>query len=528
MRCLSGALFMLILAFSLISCGGSENLGSVGAEPITAVEYLAVFNNLPPDNQVAVLEPGGRMLLMDKIIRKRLLLTAWAANPSISSEMEELYATSMLADSMLQKIGIGFDPELYLDSISNCGYSEFSLRVVLLGDSMDAVQIAEQWDSDIYETVITSENAPWSLADGSSYRVFGGSIDKITPAFFPLLDMELGKAHVLPMFGKWCVGSLVLQEGEFIPDESFANISFMNKIAAIADVQILADGVNELASNFAISGTHLLPITEGNSEPVIIYGDETLSVADIMNIMAKTNPNVFPGEISDELLVFSSPEVFMTKESTIWFYVKALAQRYRLAQLASEHGIVLADELLDYARAESVVLNRVYAESAPDSIEVAEWYSEKSELFRIPERRSVFLAYTDTTFSSETESCSAFSDLLSLQTVLDSEGNLVPTPLQLELAFGEELGNAIFMADSGVFSGPVSLDGELDAWFEVLEIAEPQIATLEQVFPQAEVMAASAKFSEEFENLLNDLTVEYSVIIDTSAVINIDLWGSGQ
>ncbi len=528
MRYLLGVLFIALFAFSLISCGGPESLGSIGTEPITVVEYLAVFNNLPPDNQVAVLEPGGRMLLMDKIIRKKLLLSAWAVNPSISSEMEELYATSMLADSMLHKIGIGFDPELYLDSMLNCGYSEFSLRVVLLGDSTDAVQIAEQWNSEIYETTITSESAPWSLADGSSYRIFGGSVDKLTPAFFPLLNMELEEAHILPMFGKWCVGYLLLQEGEFTPEEAFANIGFMNKIATIADVVILADGIEELASNFAISGTRLIPINEGNSEPVIVYGEETLSVAEIMTIMSITNPNAFPGEISSELLVFSPPEVFMTKESTIWFYVKALAQRYRLAQLATEQGIILSDGLLDYARAESVVLNRVYAESAPDSIEVAEWYSENSELFRIPEKRSVFLAYTDTTLSGETESYTAFSALVPSQTVLDSEGNPVPTPLQLQVAFGEELGNAIFMADSGIFSGPVSLDGELDAWFEVVEIAEPQIATLEQVFPQAEVMAASAKFSEEFENLLNDLTVEYSVIIDTSAVTNIDLWGSGQ
>ena len=528
MRYFLSVLFLLFVVFSFVSCGAPDQLGSIGEEPVTQVEYLAIFNNLPPDNQVAVLEPGGRMQLMDKIVRKKLLLLAWADNPAISTQMEELYSTSMLADSMLQQIGMGFDPELSIDSIVNSGYSEFSLRVVLLHDSIDAIHMAEQWNNDLFEASIASANAPWSLADGSSYRVFGGSIDKITPAFFPLVNMEHEIAHVLPMFGKWCVGYLALYPGDFAPDENYASIRFMNEIALAADVTVLSDGIQALASNFTVNGTRLIANSDGGSEPVVVYGDQTLTVNDLVSIMTLANPSAFPGEISDELTVFSLPEVYLTKESTLWFYVKAVAQRYRLAQLASEQGFVLADGLLDYARAESVVLNRVYAESAPDTLEIEAWYNDNSELFRIPERRSILLAYTGSTEESAVNSYSNFSELTLAQTVLDSEGSLVPTPLQPELAFGNELGSAVFAAEPGVFSGPVSIEGELDAWFEVVEVAEPQIASLEQVFSQAEVMAASAKFSDEFENLLSDLTIEYSVTIDTSAVTNIDLWGSGQ
>ncbi len=67
--------------------------------------------------------------------------------------------------------------------------------------------------------------------------------------------------------------------------------------------------------------------------------------------------------------------------------------------------------------------------SKPDSVEVEEWYNENSELFSIPQRRSVLLAYTNSTLSGTADSYTAFSELISAQTVLDSDGNLVPKPL---------------------------------------------------------------------------------------------------
>ncbi|MCK5035266.1 MAG: hypothetical protein KAS73_05170, partial [Candidatus Sabulitectum sp.] len=122
--------FMTALFLMTFSCGNSGELGTVGGIPVTTDEYLTVFNNLPADMQVSVLEPGGRLELMNRIVMKRSLLSVWQEDQTVSAGWEDLYKTSMLADSMFNRIGFGFDQTMYMDSISACGYSGFSLRAV--------------------------------------------------------------------------------------------------------------------------------------------------------------------------------------------------------------------------------------------------------------------------------------------------------------------------------------------------------------------------------------------------------------
>lgn len=517
-----------ILVLLTSSCGGSGELGTVGGVPVTTEEYLTVFNNLPADIQVSVLEPGGRLELMNRIVMKRSLLAAWEEDRTVSTGWEDLYRTSMLRDSMLTRIGLGFDHAAYLDSISECGYSSFSLRAVLLDDSTTAAEMAFEWNAGNYNSSVLSLSAPWSLADGSSYRSFSGPVQRITTTFLPLLSMETGIAHVLPMYGEWCVCLLNLSEGEWIPDDQAAGMGFINAISALTPHVVLSKGISAMADNCIVSETSIIVTGEGSREPVVIFSNDTLTVADIIDIMQKADPVNFPGEIPDEISIFLPLPVHSTTEVALWFYVKSVAQRYCLAELAVEQGVILPENALDYARAESVIRARVLEASIPDSTGVAEWFKENEEMFLLPERRSILLGYTDTAAVLDSRTVSNFDDLTDCQTVVDSDGVMIPTPPQVEVAFGEVLGPVIFAADSGAFIGPVLLDGELVAWFEVVEIVPPAIALLEDVYPQAERMAASMMFASGFDTLMDELNTTYTVRIDTAAVTEIDLWGGVQ
>ena len=517
-----------IFVFLTSSCGRSGELGTVGGVPVTTEEYLAVFNNLPADMQVSVLEPGGRLELMTRVVMKRTLLAAWEADKTVSAGWEDLYRTSMLADSMFNRIGFAFDQDGYIDSLASCGYSGFSLRVVLLDDSATASEMAFEWNNGNFDASAVSLSAPWSLPDGSSYRSFSGPVQRIARSFLPLLAMETGIAHVLPMYGEWCVCLLNLAQGEWIPEEGVTSLGFIKAIGDATPHVTLSSGISSLANNCIVSGASIVPYGEGTQEAVVVFSSDTLTVAEIIDIMRMADPVNFPGEVPAELSVFSTPQLYSTTEVTLWLYVESLAQRYGLAGLATEQGLSLPENALDYARAESVIRARVLEASIPDSAGVAGWFNENTEMFLIPERRSVLLAYTDSSSTPDSQPVSSFSDLTEYQTVLDNSGVMVPTPPQIEFAFGEVLGPVVFAADSGVFSGPVTLDGELVAWFEVVDIVSPEVASLEDVYPQAELMAASMLFSSGFDTLMDDLFATYSVKIDTAAVAEIDLWGRAQ
>ncbi|MCK5132744.1 MAG: peptidyl-prolyl cis-trans isomerase [Candidatus Sabulitectum sp.] len=529
MRMFLYALFVVtILVLLTSSCGRSDDLGSVGGVSITTEDFLAVFNNIPADMQVSVLEPGGRLKLMNRIVMKRSLLTAWEEDRTVSAGWEDLYRISMLADSMFNRIGFAFDQQGYIDSLTSCGYSGFTLRVVLLDDSVAASEMAEMWNSGNFDAPVLSMSAPWSLADGSSYRNFSGPVHRITSFFVPLVTMDTGTAHVLPMYGEWCVCLLNLAEGDWVPEDGVGSLGFMNAITAQAHSTIFSKGISALADNCILSGTVIVPAGDGNQEPVVVFSSDTLTVADIIDVMKKGDSVNFPGDTPDEISAFSPPQLITTTEVTLWFYVKHLAQKYSLSEIAIEQGVVLPENALDFARAESVIRSRVLEASIPDSAGVAAWFEDNSEMFLVPERRSVLLGYTDSSVVLDSETFSSFEELPPCQTIVDQDGTMISTPHQVEQAFGAVLGPAIFAADSGVFSGPVFLEGELAAWFEVVEIIPPEIASLEVAYSHAELLAASTMFSSRFDSLMNDFYTRYSVTIDTAAVTEIDLWGGTQ
>ena len=525
-RFLFAALMISAIAVN-VGCGSDNQLGSIGDEQITREEYLSVFNGLPAEEQVAVLEPGGRMALMERIVRKRLLLAAWAEDPTISEPWEEAYSMSVLSDSMFRRIALQFDRDAFLDSLSSSGYSEFALRTVLLDDSADAVMLAEKWNSGDFDNSMPSILAPWSSAGtASSYKTFSGPVHRISATFTPFLDMDMGVAHVIPMYGEWCVGQMELQAGEWVTDDAVVITGLLNFISGVSGEQVLAKGVVALAENCTVAGSRIIPTGEGSDVPVAVAQGDTLTVNYIMETMRTASDYNFFGGVPEELAYLSPPEISYSPEVTLWYHVKAVAQYHALAELALQEGITVPDGALDYARAESVVRERVLRASEPDSADVENWYNENTDKFPVPERRSVLLGYTIpgtvNTFPA------SFSDVPGIETILDENGEIVATPPQLEEAFGTDLGAAVFSADAGVLTGPVSIQGELDAWFEVVEIVEPCTASLDEIYPVVVSMAASDMFTGTFDELIENLRTTYPVEIDTTAVVEVDLWGGLQ
>jgi hypothetical protein len=429
---------------------------------------------------------------------------------------------------MFRRFGTEFDSGSCLDSLSSCGYSGFSLRVVLLDDSSAAEDLAGLWNSGDFDDSRPSMSAPWSGPDGTSYRSLTGPVNSITHDFIPLLSMETGKAHVLPMFGEWCVCLLDLTEGEWVSDETAAGTCFLNLVSSSTHEIVLSRGISSLAGKCGVTGITVVPFESGDSTPVVILADDTLSVTDILRIMTMMEPVNFAGEIPGELSFLTLPERTVNTEITLWFYVKSIAQRYALAAAATEQGISVPIGTLNYVRAESVVREHIMHEAVLDSTQVADWFSENQERFSMPERRSVLLGYTDSLSSLSQGSYQEFEDVPGLQTVVNQAGEIVPTPPQVLETFGPELGPAVFAAEPGVLTGPVYPGGELAGWFKVVEIVPPGPAALEEVFPVVALTAAQESFAERFEEMMEDLRAAYPVVIDTSAVLAVDLWGSAQ
>jgi hypothetical protein len=522
-------LFVFLAAAALlftVSCGSDDSLGSVGDHTITTEEYLAVFNALPASEQVDVLSPGGRMALMDRIVRKRLLLAAWEEDPSVSLGWEDIYRVSLLADSMLYRLASEYDHQAYLDSVSSLGYASFALRTVLLADSSQAEETAAAWNGGDYSRIHSSIGAPWGTPDGGSYRTMGGPLHMLAHSFVPLLEMEHGAAHVLPMFGAWAVCALDLVPGEWQPDEAAASSGFMAHVAAAVEETVLASGIAAVADGCHLAGTVLVPGADNDTTIVAVLPDGVMTAGEIMALMNMMNPSNFAGPVPEELSALIVPQVETSTELTLWFYVSSVVRRHALAALALESGVVLPESALDYARAESVIRDRLLNATASDSSFILQWYLDNSEGLMYPERRSVLLGYTDSTLAASATPGQDFLDLPRLETMVSPSGEMVPTPLQPLDVFGPVLGAAIFEADTGYIAGPVYTGGELAAWFKVVEIAPPSLIPLEEVYDQVATQAARSCFEEGFAALMAELENSYSVSVDTQAVERIDLWGS--
>lgn len=498
----------------LVSCGGSpDRLGTVAGQDITVNDFLETFNDLPPDRQVAVLEPGGRLELMRGIVTKRLLLAACDLTPATDTDFwVDLYATAWLSDSVTRSLAMEFDPEPILSGLDSTVYS---IHVVLLEDSSTARQVAAAWRAAGPSDPGASLLAPWSAGLGTSFRTMSGPPWQFTSAFRQLLDSR--DVQVLPRYGAWLVGLTALTDVKAVPDQNSAMSLFGWEIERVAGVTVNALELNRFASGFSETGDETV---------LAFWNGGQLTTQDMALILERVSYRSFPDGVPPELSAFSRQSPSSDSITILWFSVLSTSRSMALAGVARSQGADAPRSTIDYARTEALVRERVILQAMPDSSQVAAFYAENLQRYSIPERRSVLLAYVEQGRVPQLQSVQDFPELGEYHSMTDSFGNLIPTPLQPIEAFGEFLGERVFTAPLGTFVGPVESGGELTAYFRVIAVAPPDTFPIETVYELAEIDLFRSRFEPFFTEFIDSLTLELGIEIDTTAVERVDPWAA--
>lgn len=502
------------LAGLIASCGGSpERLGTVAGQDITVSDFLETFSALSPDRQVAVLEPGGRLELMRGMVTKRLLLAACDTSPAADADFwVDLYETAWLSDSVTRSIAMEFDPEPVLAGLDSTVYA---IHVVLLEDSAAAHELAAAWRTAGPSDPGGSLLAPWSIGSGTSYRILSGPPWQFTYAFLQLLDSS--EVQVLPRYGAWLVGLSVPTGVRATPDQNSGMSLFGWEMESVAGVTVIAPELNSFA---------LDPSTTPDETVLAFWEGGQLTAGHMTRILDKVSYRSFPDGVPPELSAFSSQASSADPVTSLWFLVLSTSRSMAIAGIARSQGAVAPRSTIDYARTEALVRERVIMQAMPDSSQVADFYAESPERYSLPERRSVLLAYVQQGSLPQLHSAQDFSDLPEYQSMADSLGNLIPTPLQPREAFGGVLGDSIFSAPPGTFMGPVESGEDLAAYFLVVAVSPADTISLETVYDLAEFELFQSRFEQLFTEFTDSLTLELGVEIDTTAVERVDPWAS--
>jgi len=135
------------------------------------------------------------------------------------------------------------------------------------------------------------------------------------------------------------------------------------------------------------------------------------------------------------------------------------------------------------------------------------------------------MVYVDADRVPELSDASSFDALGEYQTMLDSEGEMKPTPLQSRDVFGHLLGDEIFNSELNAFSGPViPPEGEFAAYFQVVSIEPASPLQPNEIWGVLEEAYRSSRALEDLDEYLLELWSEYNVEIDSNRVMGIDPW----
>lgn len=521
---------MILLA---AGCGSRrESLATVGDRQITRQDFVAAFSNMSPSDQVDVLEPGGRLALVDRLIDKNLLEIALESRGAPGSEwwvslyedaaLSSVWASSRFAEVMVE------NPDM-ADFLYMSG--TFSIRVVLVPDSATAVKAKDNWRNPGFPSDIAMSLAPWSIG-GSSHRELEGYLWQFPADLQIAFSEHQGEGPVIePLYGAWAVAELELDSTpalDSIPPE--AALSAFN-LAQRREMCLApsSGAISELAGAFGLAdGRYYLADTSGldRSAVLISYSGGEITNGDIIDLVSRTDRWQFFGNPPAEIGAFLlPPPTGMGPGIDLWYFVFSVAQTRWAAAQARAMG--MEDETGSIASMASVehllrleVLNGV---DEPDSASVIAWYEANTESYMIPERRSVLIAYLPVSAADSAGTPSSF-DELGRWALVDSSGVPSPTPVQPEEAFGA-IGGLVFASEPGQLVGPVEFGVEgARAYFEVVDVLPSEPARPEEIWDIIRDDCRAVRIQEAFSSFMSELRTETGVEIDTSAVENVDPW----
>lgn len=515
------------------SCGGRRGvLAEVGDSEITRDDFVKAFCMLAPAEQVRVLEPGGRVALLDRLVTKKILEMSLACEDTTGASFwTALYEDAWLADRWRQTAFSAFrdTAETDADALTR----QARLRIVLVPDSAAAARCASEWGSADWSPPSVTSLAPWS-AGGSSYRVLEGPLFALPPDLAGvLLPLEGSGPSVFPMYGAWAAAELNLGEQltESLPPGAADMLAFESLLRRESGIRPSSPAIEALSRTMTVGedGRYTLPPPEpGDAGGVLVeWNGGSIDAAGVALLFREVRPSAFFDGVPPELQSLAAPPPGPAGPGVdLWFYLVGLAQRRWEAGMGRASGLDPdTSEVAAMARVEHMLRRNVLETlTPPDSSSVMSFFERHRDDLQVPERRSVLIAYVPSEIADSLGAADGFEEVAGWAPA-GPDGSPLPTPPQPPEAFGS-LAEAVFSASEGVVTGPVPASVEnLSAYFEVVSVVPAGTADPAEIWPLLEGWAGREALVESYRAYISELRSHFSVDIDSSAVESVDPWG---
>lgn len=528
-----------LLAVFLASCGGENNpvLARGNGIEVTDNDFMNEFNRLIPADQVDVLEPGGRLDLVTRLVNRAIFLSE-AENTEVDGiedwleVSEDIWLARQWLEQELESIyEAGIDTN-WIDSMISINVT---MSVALLSDSISAAAVLEDWNSNgPSEPDIEMTTAPWSNGGSSYLRYYGDNLRfySSNASFADDVSKYIGEGTIMmPSFGAWAVVRIdTLHRDAFEYSIPLAAHSYVSiRLSLIKNITVLSRGIDELNGHLELEELEYSFRPGADFDPdlaVAEYPGGLVTAGEVIRIAGLVRDENFFGDVPNEFIPYGMFSPMFVPEIDLWIYVEGIAEIKRQAELAREEGITWPDTEVELVVTEHILRKNVLEVSTSvDTMQAMEFYNENRAMYRIPELRSILIAYVPFEWMPDYE-IESFDDLEVYYIHADSAANPIPTnpyPLEMYDGFGME----VFEADSGVFTGPVEhAGGDVYVFFEVIEIIPEGEENPMLILPLLMKDYRTVMVTRRLEGYLLELWDSYSIEIDSSAVKMVDPWDS--
>lgn len=524
----------------LVSCGsGGERVLATGEGiRVTEEDFHREFQSLLPDDQVSVLAPGGRLDLVTRLAyREMLLQEAERVQLPDIDEWLEISETLWKSRTWLERELQGlYEAGLDTAGIDGMMSVDMTVHAVLMEDSGSAASLREEWEAEgPSEPDAGMALAPWSR-EGSSYFEFVGDYFHLwsgNPDFASSVMGAVGVGPtVIPAYGAWAVVDAESSRSA-VPEYSLqaaARYYLGSMLALEREVTVLSPAVGILADHFRpVDGRYSFMDFEApaGSMDLASFPGGTLTLEEVLRNQRLVREGNFFGDVPEDYAPYRLPEPMLSPEIDLWVYVENMAEAERQAILADESGIRWPDSERDLTLTDRV-LNHMVTERVPevDTTAALDFYEEHSDLYRMPELRSIKVAYVPFEWMPEGE-VGSFEELGRYYSHSDEEGRLIPTdpcPIGLFGGYGE----AVFSAPESVFTGPVEYPGDdVMVFFEVVDVVPAGTDDPLLILPVLMEDCRRDMVSRLLEEYLLELWDTYSIEIDSAMARQLDPWETG-